>query len=163
MCQDHCRARWIWTEKRRRSINSILFILFYLIVCACVYVPACVCVCGIYTYLCSCVHMWQRVLMYVYILTRMWRADADIKCLPRLLYILSLETGSLIQLRARQFGVAGMQVNSRECTCLHSSNPMLSYQTCAKMHSDYIGDVDLNLGNMPEQHILYLLGHHPAP
>lgn len=66
-------------------------------------------------------------------------------------------------LRARQFGVAGMQVNSRECTCLHSSNPMLSYQTCAKMHSDYIGDVDLNLGNMPVQHILYLLGHHPAP
>lgn len=101
--------------------------------------------------------------MHVCILTHIWRADADIKCLPRLLYILSLETGSLIQLGAHQFGVAGMQVSFRECTCLHPSNPMLRYQTCAKIHSVYIGDVDLNLGNMSEQHILYLLGHHPAP
>lgn len=107
--------------------------------------------CGIHTYLCSRVHMWQRVLIHVCILTHIWRADADIKCLPRLLHILSFETGSLIKLGAHQFGAAGIQVSSRESTCLHPSNLMLSYQT--KMHSVYIGDVDLNLHNMPEQHI----------
>lgn len=119
--------------------------------------------CDIHTYFCSHVRMWQRVLIHVYILTQIRRADADIKCLPRLLHILSFETGSLIQLGAHQFGVAGMQVSSRKCTGLHPSDPILSYQTCAKMHSVYIGDMDLNLHNMPEQHILYLLGHHPSP
>lgn len=87
--------------------------------------------------------------MHVCILTHIGRANADIKCLPRLLYILYFETGPLIQFGARQFGEAGMEVNSRECTCLHSSSPVLSYQTCANMHSVYIGDVDLNLPNMP--------------
>lgn len=43
--------------------------------------------------------------MHVCILTHIRRVDADIKCLPRLLHILSFETGSLIQLGAA--GVLG--------------------------------------------------------
>lgn len=156
MCPDHCRAR-MNLDRETSQIHKLYpfhIILFYLSYVCVVYAhtSAVMCTCGRgCSYTCAFSYIYEG------------QVQSDIKCLPRLLPILSLETGSLIQLGAHQLGVAGTQVSSRKCTGLHLSNTMMSYQTCAKMHSVYIGDVDLNLHNMPEQQILYLLGHHPSP
>lgn len=137
---------------QRNFHRSILFILFYFIWVMCVWY--------MYTFMQLCAYVTEGAYVCVYshthgrqMLTSSVFLDCSLSCLLRQDLLFNLELINLFS----------WQISSRECTCLHPSNLMVRLQTCAKIHSVYIGDVHLHLGNMSEHHIIYLLGHCPSP